>query len=115
MKELNETLENITSLIDAYSDTSINNGESLNEILKRLSNNLFYLEKFRADYKLKYESKIYELTKDKKMTVSRAVNIAEVEVKEMYLIRRISDAAYRNCDSIRTNISFLKNERNNSK
>jgi len=49
------------------------------------------------------------------MTVSRAVNIAEVEVKEMYLIRRISDAAYRNCDAIRTNISFLKNERNNSK
>jgi hypothetical protein len=63
MKNLNETLENITMLIDAYSDTSVNDGESLNEILQKLSTNLFFLEKFRIDYKHKYETKIHELTR----------------------------------------------------
>ena len=115
MKSLNETLENITMLIDAYSDTSVNDGESLNEILQKLSTNLFFLEKFRIDYKHKYETKIHELTRDKKNTVSRAVNEAEKEVQELYMLRRLSDSAYRVCDVIRTNISFLKNERNNSK
>lgn len=112
MKTINNILEDISILIEAYNDTALNDGEALNEILKKLSTNLFLLETFRASFKKQYESKIYELTKNKSMTVSRAVNIAEVEVSELYLLRRISDSAYRICDVIRTNISFLKRERN---
>ena len=75
---------------------------------------MFYLENERASIKKQYEQRIYELTTDKKMTVSRAVNFAEVEVPELYFLRRIMDSGYRISDAIRTNISFLKRERNNS-
>ena len=48
------------------------------------------------------------------MTVARAVNFAEVEVPELYLLRRIMDAGIRCQDSIRTHISFIKFEKRNA-
>ena len=115
MKNFENELQNLTEFIQAYDDASTDDGETLNYLLKKITTTLFYLEKERAIFKKQYEQRIYELTTDKKMTVSRAVNFAEVEVPELYLLRRIMDSAYRNCDAIRTNISFLKNERNNSR
>jgi len=111
---MKEQLIDLEMYIEAYNDTAPNDGHALNEILKKIAVTLCYLEKPRTEYKLKFERKIYELTKDKKHTVSRAVNIAEVEVPELYLLRRIMDSAYRVCDVIRTNISFLKSEKNYS-
>jgi len=115
MNNFETTLENLTSFIQAYDDISLNDGENLNYLLQKINTTLFYLESERAIFKKQYEKRIYELTTDKKMTVSRAVNFAEVEVPELYMLRRIMDSAYRCSDAIRTNISFLKNERNNSR
>ena len=115
MKNFEKTLEDLTSYIMAYDDTSLDDGENLNYLLKKITTTLTYLETERANFKKQYEKRVYELTTDKKMTVSRAVNFAEVEVPELYMLRRIMDSSYRVTDAIRTNISFLKNERNNSK
>lgn len=115
MTNFEKTLENLATYIQAYDDVALNDGESLNFLLQKINTTLFYLESERAKFKKQYEKRIYELTTDKKMTVSRAVNFAEVEVPELYLLRRIMDSGYRISDAIRTNISFLKNERNNSK
>ena len=115
MNNFETTLENLTSFIQAYDDISLNDGENLNYLLQKINTTLFYLESERSIFKKKYEQRIYELTTDKKMTVSRAVNFAEVEVPELYMLRRILESGYRCSDSIRTHISFLKNERNNSR
>ena len=114
MKNFEKELENLAMYIQSYEDTSLNDGESLNELLQKINVTLFYLEKERASFKKQYENRIFELTTDKKMTVARAVNFAEVEVSELYLLRRIMDSAYRVSDAIRTNISFLKSEKRNA-
>ena len=44
MKTINDILEDINMLIEAYNDTALNDGEALNEILKTLSTNLFLLD-----------------------------------------------------------------------
>jgi hypothetical protein len=114
MRNFEKELENLAMYIQAYEDTSLNDGESLNELLQKINVTLFYLEKERANFKKQYENRIFELTTDKKMTVARAVNFAEVEVSELYLLRRIMDSGYRCSDAIRTNISFLKSEKRNA-
>lgn len=114
MKNFEQELKNLSMYIQAYEDTSLNDGESLNELLKRINTTLFYLENERSVFKKQYESKVYDLTTDKKMTVARAINFAEVEVPELYMLRRIMDSGYRISDAIRTNISFLKSEKRNA-
>jgi hypothetical protein len=114
MNNFEQTLENLTSYIQAYDDVSLNDGESLNFLLQKINTTLFYLENERALFKKQYEMKVYDLTTDKKMTVARAVNFAEVEVPELYMLRRIMDSGYRISDAIRTNISFLKSEKRNA-
>lgn len=114
MKKFETTLNELTEYIQAYDDTSLNDGESLNYLLQKINTTLFYLETERAIFKKKYEQRIYELTTDKKLTVARAVNFAENEVPELYLLRRIMDSGYRVSDAIRTNISFLKSEKRNA-
>ena len=114
MTNFEKTLENLTTYIQAYDDVSLNDGENLNFLLQKINTALFYLENERANFKKQYEQRIYELTTDKKMTVSRAVNFAEVEVPELYFLRRIMDSGYRISDAIRTNISFLKSEKRNA-
>jgi cob(I)alamin adenosyltransferase len=114
MTNFEQTLENLTSYIQAYDDVSLNDGESLNFLLQKINTTLFYLETERAIFKRKYESKVYFLTAEKKMTVARSINFAEVDVPELYLLRRIMDAGYRCSDAIRTHISFLKSEKRNA-
>jgi hypothetical protein len=58
--------------------------------------------------------KVFDLTTNKKMTVARAINFAEVDVPELYMLRRLLDSGYRCSDSIRTHISFLKLEKRNA-
>ena len=114
MKNFEITLQKLTEYIQAYDDTAQNDGETLNFLLKKISVTLAYLETERAEFKKTYELRVFDLTTNKKMTVSRAINFAEVDVPELYLLRRIMDSGYRITDAIRTNISFLKHERNNS-
>ena len=114
MTNFEQTLEKLTSYIQAYDDVSLNNGENLNYLLQKINTSLFYLETERSNFKNQYEMKVFDLTTNKKMTVARAINFAEVDVPELYMLRRIMDSAYRCSDAIRTNISFLKSEKRNA-
>ena len=114
MTNFEKTLENLTSYIQAYDDVSLNDGENLNYLLQKINTTLFYLENERSIFKKQYEMKVFDLTTNKKMTVARAVNFAEVDVPELYMLRRIMDSGYRISDAIRTNISFLKSEKRNA-
>ena len=114
MTNFENTLENLTSYIQAYDEVSLNDGENLNYLLQKINTTLFYLENERSIFKKQYEMKVFDLTTNKKMTVARAVNFAEVDVPELYMLRRIMDSGYRISDAIRTNISFLKSEKRNA-
>ena len=113
---MNETIENITNIILEYNEIEIDktNGFYLNEMLKNLTTNLFYLETIRSKHHLNFEKIIHtEVSKGK--SVARATNKANVEIPEIYHLRRLMTAGYRIADAIRTNISFLKSELNNIK
>lgn len=103
----------ITEIIEHYRETERPTGEQLNAWLKNLSAWLFYLEEKRSKCHEQYEIIVHSHTKDG-VSVSKAKNVAEVQVPELYKLRRIMDAAYKNCDAMRTNISYIKNEKRNS-
>ena len=106
---MQDQLNKITTIIDWYETAEIQHLEALNKALKSLTSQLYHLEVERALYHDKYQNVIYNLTKEN-VSVARAENQANIEVPEMYLLRRIMSAAYRVADSIRTNISFGKTE-----
>ena len=86
------------------------NGERFNSWLKELTGILFYLEKERSEHHDAFEKKVHQCVGEGD-SVSRAVNKANVAIPEMYMLRRIMDAAYKVADAMRTNISYLKKER----
>ena len=112
--KLEETLKDLRGYIEIYSDVTLDDGEQLNYLLQKISTTVYFLTEEKSKYKKLYELKIFELTKEK-MTVSRAVNVAETEYPELYLLRYVIDNANRIIDAIRTNISYLKSEKNNTK
>lgn len=107
MSDLEKALELISEQIKQYRQTEPTDGNKLVEINQQIAATLFYLEKERAKYHEQFQAEIsnFILAGD---SVSRAENKAHVSVPEMYLLRRIMDSAYTVCDSIRTQVSWIK-------
>jgi hypothetical protein len=103
----------LNKYVNKYYNSSLQNGNELNELLQKITGLLYYLETVRAETHNEYEVMIFDLVKQK-FTVSRAINQANVEYPMMYQLRRVMDAGYKITDAIRTNISFLKSEKLNS-
>ena len=70
---------------------------------------LYYIETIRTEAHQNYEKVIHDRVKEG-FSVARATNEANVEVPEMYKLRRLLESGYRVIDAMRTNISFLKSE-----
>jgi len=107
-----QELEQLNKYVNQYYKCNLQDGNELSLLLQKITGLLFYLETVRASTHDLYETKVFNLVKDK-YTISKAVNEANVEYPQMYQLRRIMDAGYRITDAIRTNISFLKSEKKN--
>lgn len=107
MTALESAIDHISKEIKKYRELSPDDGEGMVACLQQISSTLFYLEKERADYHVKFQNIIHENV-FKGESVARSENIAHKEVPEMYLLRRIMDSAYKTCDAIRTQISWIK-------
>jgi hypothetical protein len=79
-------------------------------LLQKITGLLYYLETERSKTHDLYENAVFKLVKGGS-TVARAINEANVLYPEMYQLRRIMDGGYRIVDAIRTNISYLKSEK----
>ena len=106
---MKEALVSIADCVAWYKKAKGASPDKLLEVLRVITSNLYTLENERAEYKKRYEGIIYEETKEGS-SVARAQNLAEVEVPELYMLRRVMEASYRVSDAIRTQISFLKSE-----
>jgi len=100
-------LNHISTYIKIYRDADPNDGNTMVECLQQITATLFYLEKERAVFHDQFQKRINELILEGS-AVSRAENKAHAEIPQMYLLRRVMDSAYKTCDAIRTNISWLK-------
>ena len=103
---MDKHLANITRIINAYNDLTIVNGAELSQLLKELTCELFYLEKYRSDYSEQHNNIMYNFVG----SVSAGKIDADTQVPELYMLRRIMNAAYRCVDALRSNISYLKKE-----
>ncbi len=106
---MDKVLLQISDIIQSYNKMTDINGHELNLMIKGLTTRLYYLETKRAEFHNKFESIVFTNTQEGD-SVARAVNKANVEVPELYQLRRIMDAGYRVVDAMRTNISFIKAE-----
>lgn len=99
-------LENITNLIDRYNTLSISSAPELSHILRQLTCELFYLEKFRSEYQELHNGIMHDF----KGSVAASLILANEKYPELYMLRRIMNAAYRVVDALRSNISVIKKE-----
>lgn len=111
MSDLEKALDHLTIQIKKYRETDVMDGESLVNILQQITATLFYLEKERSDIHDKFQNKINLLVLNGS-TVARAENEAHKDYPEMYLLRHTMMSAYEVVGAIRTNISWLKSEKN---
>jgi len=102
---------NITKYRDLGDKLEFNDLDELNVIIKDLSSDLFFLEKYRDQYARKFNSILHSQISEGS-PVSKAEIIAKEQVPEIYLLRRIMTSAYKSLDAIRSNISYLKTEKN---
>jgi len=107
MKELQEILSNINNSVDKYNDLPLIEYKELSEILRELTSNLFYLERHRSDAK-NHWNEVYLNSEEK--SVSGKEREADMEVHDLYIIRRVMTAGYRITDAIRSQISIYKKE-----
>ena len=109
-----EQIENLQKWVGKYYKANPQDGEALSLYLQKITGILFYLETLRSEVHDKFQTKIFEQTTKHGVSVNRAENEAHVEFPEMYQLRHIMTAGYRITDAIRTNISYLKSEKQNS-
>lgn len=99
-------LNRVTDIVDKYNNLTINSGSELSDLLRRLTCELFYLEKFRSEYQEQHNNIMH----NEKGAVSKALILANEKVPELYMLRRVMNAAYRVVDALRSNISYIKKE-----
>lgn len=114
MKEFEEQMKLLDAEVNKYyKGKGKLSGHELIEIASRMVSLLYFLTSVRAEVHDAYQSLIYDLTKDKNMSVSRADNEAHVTYPSMYTLRHKLTAAWEVVGMIRTNISYIKLEMNN--
>jgi|TARA_Y100000310_G_C20647800_1_gene797632 hypothetical protein len=109
--DFENVLIDLNSDINEYHKMRGHDGVLLNELLKKISGKLYYLETVRSYFHNEFQNEINALVEGGK-SVSRAENNAHVKYPEMYRLRRIMDGAYNVTHAITMNISYLKKEMN---
>jgi len=111
---MNEILDKITTIIEDYNSSDGHHPEGLLNMARTLAANLFFLEKHRANIQKKFEGQKYLLINNDGMPVSKAENVCNFRYPEMYMLRRVMEAGYKNLDIMRSEVSWLRAEMNNT-
>ena len=106
-KELSEILNNIDDCAQRYEALELINTLAQGEILRKLTSNLFFLEKHRIQAHTDWMEVYYSC---KQTSNAARAQWADNEVKELYLIRRTMESGYKLVDAIRSTISIYKKE-----
>ena len=110
MTDPSDQITKLNKYVNRYYNCNRQDGNELSLYLQKITAILYYLESVRSDVHDLYENEVYELVKGG-ASVARAINEANVKYPQMYQLRRIMDGGYRIADAIRTNISYLKSEK----
>lgn len=100
-------LNNINDLIDNYHNLQLKLVKNQSEILRGLTTNLYFLEKYRIEAHEKWQSTYFQSSGKSSAAKERE---ADFKVPEIYQIRRVMTGAYKVVDSLRSTISIYKSE-----
>lgn len=113
MTDLEKALDQLSKEISDYRKCNFMDGNKIVEHCKQITGILFYLEKVRSDAHKDFQATLNRLVLDG-YSVARAENEAHVKHPEMYMLRRIMDGAYEVVNAIRSNLSWIKMEKNSN-
>ena len=103
---MDEVLEEMSLIITMYESGAWKSSDNLRAMLRELSSNYYHLTKFNIEYFQKYNAVQYK----HKGSVSSGKILAEEQVPELRIIRKIMEATDNVIWSIRSEISILKKE-----
>lgn len=106
MKSLTESLETISSIVQEYESGAFKTAEALSAMHRELTANMFYLSKFQVDFKSDWQ-KAYWNAEGSNVNRER---IADTEVPELYMCRKILEAAKGVSISMTTELQIMKND-----
>ncbi len=103
---MNNILENITKLIDRYESGEWQSIDNLRIILRELSSNYYHLTRYNIEAFQKHNAIQYL----HKGAVSRGLILAEEQVPELRLTRKILIATAKVMDAVRSEIAIIRTE-----
>ena len=103
---MEEILQKITNLIETYESGVWVSAENLRVMLRELTANNYYLTKYNIEYFQKYNAMQYK----HKGSVSSGKVLAEEQVPELRMIRKIMEATDNVIWSMRSELSIIKKE-----
>lgn len=113
MTDPTKQITDLNKYVNRYYNCNLQDGNELSELLQKITGLLYYLETVRCEIHDLYERDVFELVKSG-ASVARAINEANVKFPTMYQLRRLMESGARIVDAIRTNISYLKSEKQTS-
>lgn len=117
--EYNKQIEELTDLVRQYYKidvTNTSNGDKLNELVSKISALFFYLTSVRVYFHELHNYEVLSLMKEKdengkNIAFNRAEIMADEKYPELYKLRYLMDATKDLIQTMRTNISYIKKER----
>ncbi len=106
MKPLEQTLENISTIINDYESGEWQSADNLRVLLRELTSNNYHLTKHNIEFFQQYNAVQYK----HKGSVSAGKILAEEQCPELRMIRKIMEATDQVIWSMRSEISIIKNE-----
>ena len=103
---MEQILSKITELVETYESGSWKSCDNLRVMLRELTANNYYLTKFNIEYFQKFN----EIQYRHKGSVSAGKILAEEQVPELRMIRKIMEATDQVIWSMRSELSIIKNE-----
>jgi len=103
---MNNILNKITTIIEEYEKGTFNTPDRLRELLRELTSNIYYLTKFKIEYKNAHNQRRYR----HKGSIGAGEILAHEQIPELYQIRYILRSAQNVVQSIIMEISILKKD-----
>jgi len=103
---MNDLLINIHDIIESYESGEWKSTEALRVMQRKLTSYNYYLTKYNIDYFQKYNAIQYK----HKGSVSSGKILAEEQVPELRMIRKIMEAIENVMWSMRSELSIIKKE-----
>ncbi len=103
---MEEILNKITSIIETYESGVWVSADNLRVMLRELTANNYYLTKYNIEYFQKFNAIQYK----HKGSVASGKILAEEQVPELRIIRKIMEATENVMWSMKSELSIIKNE-----